>query len=97
MYVLLLRWNGFDDFGRVAGDDGVGRHIFGDYGCSGYHCILADRHARQDSCPGTHPSILTDTHGLADEYLALVEVVVIADELHVRRNTRNSSILQTVN
>ena len=97
MYVLLLRWNGFDDFGRVAAHDGVRRDIFGHDRCSGYHCVLADRHARQDSSPCADPCVLTDTHGLADEYLALVEVVVIADELHVRRNTRNSSILQTVN
>ena len=47
MYVLLLRWNGFDDFGRVAGDDGVGRDVFSHDRCSGYHCILADRLTEQ--------------------------------------------------
>ena len=89
---MILLFNHLNQLGRIAADDGIGRHIFGHYRCSCDDRILADCHTRQDGCTCSDPRVLTDMHRFADEYLAVVEIVVIADKLDV-----HSMILESQN
>ncbi len=66
-----------------ASHDGVGFNIFGDHRTSTYNGILAYGNTRQDSGASTYPAITLQNNGLAGEYLVLLRIVVVGDELRI--------------
>lgn len=58
-------FDGFEKFRRVAANDGIRRHIFGDYGSGGHHGIFADGNPGQDGGSGTYPGVPADVNGFA--------------------------------
>ncbi len=75
-------------FCRIAAHDGIRCHILGYNSTSGHDSILTNGHAGQDGGSSANPSVFADVDGLAEEDLAVVEIVVIGDELCVGGNHR---------
>ncbi len=67
----------FDKLRRIAAHYSIRCNVFGDHGTRGHDSVFADRHAGQDGGACTNPGIFADVDGLANENLAVVEVVVV--------------------
>ena len=72
-----------DKLCRITAHDGIWRYILGHHGTCCDDGILAHGHAGQDGGARTNPSVLADVDGLADKQLAVVQVMIVADELHI--------------
>ncbi len=78
----------FDKLRRIAAHYNIRCDVFGDHGTRGHDCILANGHAGQDGGTSANPGVFADVDGLAEKDLAVVEVVVIGDELRIGSNHR---------
>jgi hypothetical protein len=79
--------DGFDGFGRHAADNGVRRHIFGDYRTRGNHRALPHGHAICDDCARSQPDIILNSDAFGGDALVyeggvgVIENVVDGDDL----------------
>jgi hypothetical protein len=87
-FFMVLSSYVFNEFRWIAAHDGIRGHILSNHGSSGHDSVLADSHARQDGGTSANPSVFADVDGLAEENLAVVEVVVVGDELRIGSNHR---------
>ncbi len=78
----------FDKLRRIAAHYSIRCDVFGDHGTSGHDSVLADSHARQYGGTSANPNVFADVDGLAEENLAVVEVVVVGNELRIGGNHR---------
>lgn len=59
-----MSWDEFDDFRRIAPDDGTSRNIFRHDGARGDDGIVPDRHPWVQDGPATNPHSMSDRDGL---------------------------------